>query len=91
MGLRHPLLAAKQYAALDHQSGGRLTLGVGAGNVPEEFEPLGADFARRGPVIDATIDAQRAAQFARPDQIPDVRPVPGGRQIPGPCPFPGGN
>ncbi|MFF8972270.1 LLM class F420-dependent oxidoreductase [Streptomyces sp. NPDC014995] len=61
VGLRHPLLTAKQYATLDHLSGGRLVLGVGAGHVPEEFEALGVDFAQRGSVLDETIDALRAA------------------------------
>ncbi|WP_406733839.1 LLM class F420-dependent oxidoreductase [Streptomyces sp. NBC_01794] len=61
VGLRHPLLSAKQYATLDHLSGGRLILGVGAGHVQEEFEALGVDFAARGPVLDESIDALRAA------------------------------
>ncbi|MEV5282175.1 LLM class F420-dependent oxidoreductase [Streptomyces sp. NPDC051994] len=61
VGLRHPLITAKQYATLDHLSGGRLILGVGAGHVQEEFEAVGADFAGRGPVLDETIDALRAA------------------------------
>ncbi|MYS90190.1 MULTISPECIES: TIGR03619 family F420-dependent LLM class oxidoreductase [Streptomyces] len=61
VGLRHPLLSAKQYATLDHLSGGRLILGVGAGHVLEEFEALGADFERRGAVLDESIDALRAA------------------------------
>ncbi len=61
VGLRHPLLGAKQYATLDHLSGGRLILGVGAGHVREEFEALGVDFERRGLVLDETIDALRAA------------------------------
>ncbi|WP_416971505.1 LLM class F420-dependent oxidoreductase [Streptomyces sp. 4F14] len=59
--LRHPLLTAKQYATLDHLSGGRLILGVGAGHVPEEFAALGVDFARRGAVLDETLDALRTA------------------------------
>ncbi|MFE0726671.1 TIGR03619 family F420-dependent LLM class oxidoreductase [Streptomyces antibioticus] len=61
VGLRHPLLTAKQYATLDHLSDGRLILGVGAGHVREEFEVLGVDFERRGAVLDETIDALRAA------------------------------
>ncbi|MEU9099641.1 LLM class F420-dependent oxidoreductase [Streptomyces sp. NPDC048361] len=61
VGLRHPLITAKQYATLDHLSGGRLILGVGAGHVREEFDAVGADFARRGPVLDESIDALRAA------------------------------
>ncbi|MGW0879916.1 LLM class F420-dependent oxidoreductase [Streptomyces sp. NPDC002671] len=61
VGLRHPLLTAKQYATLDHLSGGRLVLGVGAGHVREEFEALGVDFERRGAVLDEAVDALRAA------------------------------
>ncbi|QEV30412.1 TIGR03619 family F420-dependent LLM class oxidoreductase [Streptomyces coeruleorubidus] len=69
VGLRHPLLSAKQYATLDHLSGGRLVLGVGAGHVREEFEVLGADFERRGAVLDESIDALRAA--LGPDEFPE--------------------
>ncbi|MCX5287420.1 MULTISPECIES: LLM class F420-dependent oxidoreductase [unclassified Streptomyces] len=69
VGLRHPLLTAKQYATLDHLSGGRLILGVGAGHVREEFEALGVDFERRGAVLDENIDALRAA--LGPDEFPE--------------------
>ena len=69
VGLRHPLLTAKQYATLDHLSGGRLVLGVGAGHVREEFEVLGVDFERRGPVLDESMDALRAA--LGPDEFPE--------------------
>ncbi|MFJ6897541.1 LLM class F420-dependent oxidoreductase [Streptomyces hokutonensis] len=69
VGLRHPLITAKQYATLDHLSGGRLLLGVGAGHVREEFEALGVDFDRRGPVLDESIDALRAA--LGPDEFPE--------------------
>ncbi|MEU6309955.1 TIGR03619 family F420-dependent LLM class oxidoreductase [Streptomyces sp. NPDC047014] len=69
LGLRHPLISAKQYATLDHLSGGRLILGVGAGHVPEEFEVLGVDFARRGAVLDETLDALRAA--LGPEEYPE--------------------
>ncbi|WP_328399329.1 LLM class F420-dependent oxidoreductase [Streptomyces sp. NBC_00390] len=68
VGLRHPLVTAKQYATLDHLSDGRLILGVGAGHVQEEFEALGADFGRRGAVLDETIDALRAA--LGPEEFP---------------------
>ncbi|KOG37001.1 TIGR03619 family F420-dependent LLM class oxidoreductase [Streptomyces resistomycificus] len=69
VGLRHPLLTAKQYATLDHLSRGRLVLGVGAGHVAEEFEALGVDFRQRGPVLDETIDALRAA--LGPQEFPE--------------------
>ncbi|MFE7129938.1 LLM class F420-dependent oxidoreductase [Streptomyces sp. NPDC057638] len=69
VGLRHPLVTAKQYATLDHLSGGRLVLGVGAGHVAEEFHALGADFAGRGPLLDESIDALRAA--LGPEEFPE--------------------
>ncbi|WP_030341756.1 TIGR03619 family F420-dependent LLM class oxidoreductase [Streptomyces sp. NRRL S-1022] len=69
VGLRHPLLTAKQYATLDHLSGGRLLLGVGAGHVREEFEALRVDFERRGAVLDEAMDALRAA--LGPDEFPE--------------------
>ncbi|WP_141311198.1 LLM class F420-dependent oxidoreductase [Streptomyces spinoverrucosus] len=68
VGLRHPLLTAKQYATLDHLASGRLILGVGAGHVREEFEALGVDFRQRGAVLDETIDALRAA--LGPEEFP---------------------
>ncbi|MFE0456717.1 TIGR03619 family F420-dependent LLM class oxidoreductase [Streptomyces sp. NPDC058914] len=92
VGLRHPLLTAKQYATLDHLSGGRLILGVGAGHVREEFEVLGVDFERRGAVLDETIDALRAA--LGPEEFPEhhgkaydfeglgQRPRPAQRRVP---------
>lgn len=69
VGLRHPLATAKQYATLDHLSGGRLILGVGAGHVREEFDALGADFDGRGAVLDETVDALRAA--LGPEEYPE--------------------
>ncbi|MFC9795812.1 LLM class F420-dependent oxidoreductase [Streptomyces sp. NPDC127584] len=69
VALRHPLATAKAYATLDHLSGGRLVLGVGAGHVQEEFEALGVDFARRGAVLDETMDALRAA--LGPEEYPE--------------------
>ncbi len=68
VGLRHPLITAKQYATLDRLSGGRLILGVGAGHVPEEFEALGVDFGRRGAVLDETVEALKMA--LGPDEFP---------------------
>ncbi|MGW0705736.1 LLM class F420-dependent oxidoreductase [Streptomyces sp. NPDC002643] len=68
VGLRHPLLTAKQYATLDHLSAGRLILGVGAGHVREEFEALGLDFERRGAVLNECVEALRAA--LGPDEFP---------------------
>ena len=53
-GYRSPYLTAKGAASLDLLSGGRFTLGTGAGYLKSEFEALGARFrpprspARRG-------------------------------------------
>lgn len=52
---RHPLMAAKQFATIDHLSGGRMICGVGAGHVQAEFEALGFDFHRRGRSVDEAI------------------------------------
>ena len=57
---RNPLVIAKQAAALDILSGGRLILGVGAGWIEGEFELLGADFAHRGKILDESIRLMRA-------------------------------
>ena len=49
---RHPLMAAKQFATIDHLSNGRMICGIGAGHVQAEFEHLGIDFHRRGRAVD---------------------------------------
>ena len=46
--LRHPLATARMAMTLDVLSGGRLSFGVGAGWLEEEFEAAGIDFATRG-------------------------------------------
>ena len=45
---RNPIVLAKQVATLDVLSGGRVTLGVGAGWLAEEFRVLGVSFSDRG-------------------------------------------
>lgn len=56
---RHPLQTAKSFGTLDHLSGGRAILGVGAGHVEAEFKALGVDFSTRGKRLDETLDAVR--------------------------------
>ena len=58
---RHPLQTAKSFGTLDHLSGGRAILGVGAGHVEAEFEALGIDFTKRGRLLDETLDAVAGA------------------------------
>lgn len=50
--LRHPSQVAKQAAAIDLASGGRLELGIGAGWYEREFETFGLDFPRAGVRLD---------------------------------------
>lgn len=57
---RHPVLAAKMLATLDHLSGGRVILGAGVGWMREEIELLGAPFDRRGAWSDEAIRIMRA-------------------------------
>jgi probable F420-dependent oxidoreductase len=87
---RHPVLAAKTLATLDHLSGGRLVLGVGVGWMREEIELLGAPYDRRGAWSDEAIRIMRACwtgkaafqgQHFRFDEI-GVFPVPAQRHVP---------
>lgn len=57
---RNPVVTAKEVATLDHLSGGRVLLGVGAGWLREEFEAIGAPFEDRGTRLDNYIEAMRA-------------------------------
>lgn len=57
--LRHPIASARMIVTLDVLSGGRLTLGVGAGWLEEEFTALGVDFASRGARLRECVRAWR--------------------------------
>jgi alkanesulfonate monooxygenase SsuD/methylene tetrahydromethanopterin reductase-like flavin-dependent oxidoreductase (luciferase family) len=55
---RDPVVVAKAAGTADWLSGGRLTLGVGAGWLRQEFEALGIPFAERGRAdVDAYAEA----------------------------------
>ena len=70
-GYRSPYLTAKAAASLDVLSGGRFTLGTGAGYLKSEFEALQADFGRRGALLDEAIEAWRATWAGRDHDGPD--------------------
>jgi probable F420-dependent oxidoreductase len=57
--LRHPLQTARSVVTLDRVSAGRVTLGVGVGWLPDEFEYVGMSFHDRGKRSDATIEVLR--------------------------------
>jgi len=57
---RHPVLAAKMLATLDHLAPGRVICGAGVGWMREEIELLGAPYARRGAWSDEAIRVMRA-------------------------------
>lgn len=66
LALRHPLLVAKAAATLDRISEGRLTLGVGAGWLREEFDALNQEFSSRGRRTDEAIEVLRQVLSGRP-------------------------
>jgi probable F420-dependent oxidoreductase len=67
MPYRNPFLAASMAATLDHLSGGRLILGVGAGYLPGEAAALGfMEFERRNAVTEESIGAMRLAWTGQP-------------------------
>jgi probable F420-dependent oxidoreductase len=85
-GYRNPYLAAKSVASLDLLSGGRLTLGLGAGYQAAEFRALGADFEDRGRRFDAAISAMRAAWSGETVRIADGHfPADGHTALPRPA------
>jgi len=65
LGYHHPLAIAKRYGTLDAVSGGRLILGVGVGNLKEEFDLLGVPFEDRGERADEALRALRASLSQR--------------------------
>lgn len=59
LGLRHPVVAAKDIATLARLSGGRFSLGIGSGWLKEEHDLLGVDFHTRGRRLNESIEVMR--------------------------------
>lgn len=85
----HPFDVAKYVATLDQFCGGRVTLGVGVGNVPEEFEAMNVPWRRRGSITDEALRVIKAlwteesASFSgRYWNFSDVRTSPKPAQLP---------
>jgi probable F420-dependent oxidoreductase len=57
--LRNPILLADITGTIQETSGGRLTLGVGAGWDEHEFATLGAQFQQRGAITDECLEIMR--------------------------------
>ena len=88
---RQTALVAKQAAAVDVLSGGRLRLGVGVGWSQVEFEALGETFENRGRRIEEQVEVMRllwtrelVAYEGKWHRVPDagINPLPAQRPIP---------
>lgn len=58
---RNPFAVARDIATLDHFSGGRVTLSVGAGYLKGEYRAMGVDFDARNDLMDEYLRALRAS------------------------------
>lgn len=72
--LRDPVVLAKQAATLDRLSGGRFTLGLAVGAREDDFQAVGADFARRGRRMDEQLATMRRIWAGEP-VVAGVGPV----------------
>lgn len=68
LGYRHPVTVAKQASSVAFLSGNRLSFGVGAGWLREEFEALNQPFERRGARMMEGIDILRALWSGEPTE-----------------------
>jgi alkanesulfonate monooxygenase SsuD/methylene tetrahydromethanopterin reductase-like flavin-dependent oxidoreductase (luciferase family) len=62
----NPVLLAKATASTDQISGGRLTLGLGVGGRPDDYELVGRSFADRGARFDADLELLHQAWAGEP-------------------------
>jgi probable F420-dependent oxidoreductase len=66
---RQPVVTAKQVASIDAACGGRLTLGVGAGWLEEEFDALNVPFDTRGSRLEEWVELLRACWTGTPERF----------------------
>jgi probable F420-dependent oxidoreductase len=95
---RNPFIIARSIASLDRFSGGRVTIGMGAGYLKGEYRALGVDFDQRNELMDEYLKALKLAlsgeEFAFEGtgyQAFGNRIQPGPIQKPHPPLFVGGN
>ena len=69
---RNPLVALKQLTTLDFLSGGRIVTAVAAGWMEGEFATLGADFERRGRVLNEWLELATSAFDQMPGRIEEL-------------------
>jgi len=58
---RNPFVTARAVSSLDVYSGGRVSLGIGAGYLKAEYKALGVDFDNRNALMDEYIRAMKLA------------------------------
>ena len=58
---RNPFITARAVSSLDHFTGGRVILGMGAGYLKAEYKALGVDFDIRNDLMDEYIKAMKLA------------------------------
>lgn len=58
---RNPFITARAVSSLDHFTGGRVILGMGAGYMKAEYKALGVDFDTRNDLMDEYIKAMKLA------------------------------
>lgn len=75
--LRPPILVAEEAAIVDQLSGGRLTLGIGAGYSVPEYEAYATDISRRYGLTDAAVaEIRRLLDDGAVTPPPAQRPFP---------------
>lgn len=73
----NPVLLAKQVASLDLLSGGRLTLGVGLGGWPEDYEASEVPDSGKGVLYERTLTTMRSAWAGELTGAAGPMPMPG--------------